>query len=186
MQQELMEEKTRPNALAFKIAIVFSIYILVLMVIVRALGINLQSEDTPTLYKVVSGILNWAPFILAIYYVQITHKKELGGFITYGRGFSAGFKFAAYGGLFTGIFIFLYYQFIDQAGVQEIMDAALAKANGDENQIKGIEMMRPYFTISAAFGSAVMFTITGLIISLISAAVVKKERPLNFVEAEEI
>ena len=44
-------------------------------------------------------------------------------------------------------------------------------------------MMRPYFIISAAFGSAVMFTISGLIISLVTAAIVKKDRPMDYEEA---
>ena len=183
MEQELIQAQKKPNLLAFKVAIIFASYIVVLMVVMRIFGINVQLEETPTLYKVISGILNWLPFIYAIYYVQNTHKKELGGFITYGRAFSAGFKVAAYSGLFTGIFIFLYYQFFDPAGITEIIDAALSKANGDEKQIQGIEMMRPYFTISAAFGSAVMFTISGLIISLVTAAIVKKDRPMDYEEA---
>jgi len=180
MEQQLLQEQKKPNALAFKVAIIFSFFILILMVIMRVSGINVQIDETPMIYKVISGALNWLPFIFAIFYVQNTHKKELGGFITFGRAFSAGFKFAAYSGLFTAILIFLYYQFLDPAGMSEIIDASIAKANGNEQQIKGIEMMRPYFTITAAFGSAVMYTISGLIISLISAAIIKKDRPVYF------
>ena len=183
MEQQLLQEQKSPNALAFKIALLLTIYTLLIIVIMRMLGINLQAEGTPVYQTVVSGILNWVPFIYAIYYIQKTHKQELGGFITYGRAFSAGFKVAAYGGLFIGLCMFLYYQFIDQAGMDQIVDAQIAKAK-NEQQVQGIEMMRPYFAVTSGFGAAIMFTISGLIVSLISAAIVKKERPMHYTEAE--
>jgi hypothetical protein len=72
----------------------------------------------------------------------------------------------------------LYYQFLDQAAMNEIVDASIAKATSDQ-QVQGIEKMRPYFALMSGFGAAVMFTISGLIVSLISAAFLKKERPLR-------
>ena len=179
MEQQLLQEQKKPNALAFQVAIIFAIYIILFTVVLRLMSINIQAENTPLSYKIIGGVLSWIPFIYAIYYVPNKHKQELGGFITYGRAFSAGFKTAAYSGLFIGIFMFLYYQFIDQAGMTEMVDTAIAKAK-DDNQIKGIEMMRSYFTIITAFTSAIIYTISGLIISLIVAAVVKKERPLSY------
>jgi hypothetical protein len=147
------------------------------------MNVNIQAENTSTAIKIVAGLFNWLPFIFAIYYVSNKHKQELGGFITYGRAFSAGFKVAAYAGLFIGIFMYLYYQFIDQAGMTEMVDTAAAKAK-DENQARGIEMMRPYFTIMTAFLSAIVFTGAGLVISLINAAIVKRDRPLNYEEPQ--
>lgn len=175
MEQQLLQESKKPGALAFQVALIFSIYALVLMIVTKAIGVDAQSPDAPTMAKVIYGTLNWIPFIIAIVYVQMKHRKELGGFITYGRAFSAGFRTAAYIGLFLGILIFIYFQFIDKETMAAAADAAIDQANGDQKKIDGINMMRPYFAISGAFASAIMYTFSGLILSLISAAIVKKE-----------
>ena len=180
MEQQLLQEQKKPNALAFKVAIIFSAYILLLIVVMRLLNINPQAIDVPVYQTVISTLLSWATFIYAIFYVQTTHKKELNGFITFGRAFSAGFKTAAYSGLFIAIFMFLYYQFIDPAAMVEMMDIAVQKANGDENQIKGIEMMRSYMPMVTAFSAGLMYSIVGLLASLITAAIIKKDRPAHF------
>lgn len=178
MEQQILQEEKKPNSLAFKVAIMYAMYGLVLIIILKMLNINTQDPDSPGWQKAVGGVLNWMPFILAIVYVQIKHKKELGGFITYGRAFSAGFKTAAYAALFLAVLIFIYYKFIDPGMMDEIVDKSIEKAGGEPDKISAIEKTRPYFVIFAAFGSAVLFSISGLIISLISAAVVKKDRPV--------
>lgn len=181
MEQQLIQEQIKPNALAFKVSVIFATYILVTIIVSGLLNLDMGPTASITT-KIISQALNWLPFIFAVYYVQNTHKKDLGGFITYGRAFSAGFRFSVYAGLFTAIFMFLYYQFIDAAAMDKIVDAAIANAKSDQ-EAQGVEMTRPYFAILTAFGAAVMFTITGLIISLITAAILKKEKPLHYDEA---
>ncbi|RZJ80684.1 MAG: DUF4199 domain-containing protein [Flavobacterium sp.] len=178
MEQQLLQEQKKPNALAFQVSLIFAAYILVSIVVSGLLNVEM-GPNASTSSKVISSALNWVPFIFAVVYVQIKHRKDLGGFITYGRAFSAGFRFSVYAGLFTGILMFLYYQFIDPAAMEKIVDASIAGAKSDQ-EVQGIEMMRPYFTLTTAFGSAIMFTISGLIVSLISAAIVKRERPLHY------
>jgi hypothetical protein len=65
-----------------------------------------------------------------------------------------------------------------------MMDTAIAKANGNEQQIKGIEMMAKYMAYVVPFSSAIVFSLAGLVISLISAAIVKKDRPVHFDSAQ--
>jgi hypothetical protein len=175
MEQQLLQEDKKPNALAFQVSLIFSIYALILIIVLKAMGMDSQSPDATTGVKVISGILNWVPFIFAIVYVQTKHRKDLGGFITYGRAFSAGFRTSAYIGLFLGLLIFIYFQFIDKAAMDAAADAAIQKADGNQQQIDGIKMMKPYFAITGAFASAIMYTLSGLILSLISAAIIKKE-----------
>lgn len=184
MEQQLLQEQKKPNALAFQVAISFAIYVLILTVLMRILKINPQGIDVPVYQTVLSILLAWGTFIFAIYYAQNKHKQDLGGFVTYGRAFSTGFKVAAYAGLFVGLFMFLYYQFIDPGAMTEIIDTAIAKANGNEQQIKGIEMMSKYMIIFTVFGAAIMYAVVGLIISLITAAIVKKDRPVHFDSAQ--
>lgn len=178
MQQQLTEMEIKPNVLAFKSAVAYSIYFLALLFIFKMIGIDPNNKDIPLSEKIVSSALSYIPFILAIVYVQITHKKELGGFITFGRAFSAGFKVAAYSGLFIALLMILYYKVLDRQAFAELMDKALETAGDDENKIKGVEMMRPYMVFFIGFGAAVFYTFFGLVVSLINAAIIKKIKPL--------
>lgn len=176
MQQEIIQDEKKPNALAFKVAISFAVYSIALIFLLKLLGIDSANPDLPVAEKAIAMVLSYGVFILAIFFAQSTHKKELGGFITYGRAFSTGFKVAAYAGLFVGLLFILYYKVLDPAALDKIADTAIEQANGDEQKIKGIEMMRGYMWIFTAFGAAIVYTILGLIVSLITAAVLKKER----------
>lgn len=180
MEQQILQETKKPNALAFQVAITFSLYTFALLFIFQLMGIDSTGENTTGTQKAISMVLSYVPFIVAIYYAQDKHKKDLGGFVTYGRAFSTGFKIAAYSGLFIAILMVFYYKVIDQAAMQAVIDAAIAKAGDNEEQIKGVEMISKYMVIFIAFGAAISYTIFGLIISLITAAIVKKERPLHF------
>ncbi|PWS31250.1 DUF4199 domain-containing protein [Pedobacter paludis] len=176
MEQQIAQEQKKPNALAFQVAITFALYTLALVFVMNLLGMSTQIEGTPIWQKAISIVLSYGTFILAIYYAQNKHKQDLGGFITYGRAFSTGFKVAAYSGLFIGLLMMLYYAVIDKGALQDILDAQLKIAGDDEQKIKGIQMMSKYMIYLIAFGSAITYTLFGLIISLVTAAVVKKDR----------
>jgi hypothetical protein len=176
MEQQILQEEKKPNALAFKVAISFAVYSILLIYLLKLLGIDSTNPDLPIAEKIIAMFLSYGVFFMSIIYTQITHKKELGGYITYGRAFSTGFKVAAYAGLFVGLLFILYYKVLDQTALDKIADAAIEKANGNEQQIKGIEMMRGYMWIFTAFGAAIAYTLLGLIISLISAGILKKDR----------
>jgi uncharacterized membrane protein len=162
--------------LAFQVAIAFAFYTLALIFIMNLLGVSAQVESTPIWQKVISIILSYGTFILAIYYAQNKHKNELGGFITYGRAFSTGFKVAAYSGLFIGLLMMLYYGVIDKGALQDILDLQVKAAGDNEQALKGVNMMSKYMIYMIAFGSAITYTLLGLVISLITAAVIKKDR----------
>jgi len=179
MQQQLVEMEKKPNLLAFKAAGAYSLYFLALMFIFKAIGIDTNNPELPLGEKIVSSALTYIPFILAVVFVQITHKKELGNYITFGRAFSAGFKVAAYSGLFIGLLTILYYKVLDTKSFEHVMDIAMENAGDDEQKIQGVEMMRPYMVYFIGFGAAVVMTFFGLIVSLVGASVMKKVRPLD-------
>lgn len=185
MQQQLTEMEKKPNMLAFKSALAYAVYFLALIYIFKLIGIDSNNVNLPIGEKILTSALSYIPFILAIVYVQTNHRKELGGYITFGRAFSAGFKVAAYSGLFLAIFLILYYKVLDRQAFEGLMDKAIETAGDDENKVKGVEMMRPYMIYFIGFGAAISYTFFGLIVSLIGAAILKRERPL-YEEAEEI
>jgi len=170
------------NMLAFKAALIYCGYFLVLLYLFKWLGIDQTDQNAPGVEKGVAFIASWAPFILAIVYVQTTFKKMRGGFISFGKAFSSGFKVAAYTGLFLALLMILYYKVLDQEAFRHIIDLALRNAGDDENKRKGVEMMQPYMVLFIGFGTAITYTFFGLIISLITAAIFKKEQPLYFNE----
>lgn len=177
-EQQIIPEQKKPNSLAFKVAIIFAIYTLALVYIFKLVGIDSTNPDMPIVEKIISMVLSYGVFILAILYAQLTHKKELGGFISYARAFSTGFKVAAYAGLFIGLLFILYYKVLDTAALDHLMNVAIEKAGDNEQQVRGVEMMRGYMWIFTSFGAAIFYTIFGLVVSVISAAVVKKEPSL--------
>lgn len=179
MEQNLKELEKKPNKLALQAAAAFAIYFFVLIFIFKYLGISAQNTHMSTGSKVVSQLLSYVPFFLAIVYVQTNHKKELGDYISFNRAFSAGFKVAAYTGLLLFIVQVLYF-YVDKQAVEELMTAAIDTADGDEQKIKGIEMMRPYMGLFVGFGTAITYTVVGLVVSLIGAAIFKSERPVNY------
>ena len=183
MEQQLLQEEKKPNLLAFQIAVIYAFYSMALTYVSESMGISgADPESTSVGVKALITLLTYVPFVAAILYVQIKHRTELGGRITFGRAFSAGFKMAAYAGLFVGLLTILYYKVISPGSLDKIMDAAIEKADGNEAQLEGMEMMSQYMAPMMAFGIAVTFTLLGLIISLITAAIVKKENNTPFAE----
>jgi hypothetical protein len=179
-----MEEKVvfapeyKPNMLAFKSAIGYAVYFLVLIYVFKFLGIDQNSPTITTGEKVISSALSYIPFILAVVYVQTNYKTIIGGYVSFGKAFSAGFKVAAYTGLFVAIILIIYYLLLDREAMTKLIDAAILAAGDDEQKVKGVEMMKSYMVYFIGFGAAIFYTFFGLVVSLIGAAVIKKEKPL--------
>ena len=178
MEEKALVQEYKPNMLAFKSAVAYAVYFLILIYVFKLLGIDQNDPASTVMEKVVSYVLSYVPFILAIIYVQTTYKTHLGGFISFKNAFSAGFKTAAYTGLFVGLLLIIYYLILDTAAYQKVMEIAMQAAGDDENKRKGVEVMKSYMVYFIGFGGAISYTFFGLIVSLISAAVVKKEKPL--------
>lgn len=178
MEENFLETEFKPNMLAFKSALAYAFYFLVLIYVFKLLGIDQNNPNMTGAEKIISSALSYIPFFLAVVFVQTNYKKELGGFISFGKAFSAGFKTAAYAGLFIGVILILYYLLLDREAFQKILDMSVEAAGDDDQKLQGVEMMKPYMIYFIAFGGAVMYTFLGLFVSLIGAAIIKKEKPL--------
>lgn len=184
MQQQLKELEVKPNRIAFQAAIAFSVYYLVLIYLLKFLDIDPMQQDMGFAAKTIIWILSYVPFILAVIFVQNKHKTDLGGYMSFGRGFSAGFKMSAYAGLFLFMLILLYYKVLDPGAMAHMLDVAVDQVGEDESKIKAVKMMAPYMALFAAFGIAITYTLFGLIVSLAGAAVLKKELPADNVPTD--
>ncbi|CAM4389548.1 Protein of unknown function [Pedobacter westerhofensis] len=184
MEQQLKEMEIRPNKMAFQLAVGFSVYTVVLIFLFKLLGIDIQEQNVPVATKVMSAVLSYLPYVLVILYAQIKHRTELGGYITFGRAFSTGFRVSATAGLFIGLLMILYYKVLDPASLDHILEIAMEKAAetaGDTAKAeRSVKAMAPYMPIMIGFGAAISYTIYGLIISIIGAAVNKRIAPIKF------
>jgi hypothetical protein len=184
MEQQLKEMEIRPNRLAFQVAAGFAVYTIVLIFLFKMLGIDVQEENVPVATKVMSAVLSYLPYVLVILYTQIKHRSDLGGYITFGRAFSAGFRVSATAGMFIGLMMILYYKVLDPAALQHILDIAMEKAAesaGDTAKAeRSVKAMGPYMPIMIGFGAAISYTLYGLVISIIGAAINKRVAPVKF------
>ena len=176
-EQQLTAVEMRPNKLAFRVALGFSVYTLVLIYLFKLLNIDTRAEHLDTLTKLTSAVFSYVPFILGIMYVQQTYRTELGGYISFGSAFSAGFKVGAYAGLFIGLLMVLYYKVLDRAAMDQMINLARENAGDNEKNLQALKVMEPYMVIFTAFGAAITYTLFGLVISLVGAAIVKREKP---------
>jgi len=124
--------------------------------------------------------LTYIPFIAFLFITQKEFKDEIGGFITFGEGFSAGFRYALFTGLVIAVFVYLYCAVLSPAVFDKALEASRAKMeaqNMPSDRIeKGMEIGKKWGPLMGAFGTAVVYPIIGAIISLIGAAIFKKER----------
>src|SRR5690606_3741299 len=117
--------------------------------------------------------------------VKDHRDRELGGYITYGRGLGAGVLTALFAGLLLSIFIYLFYGVIDPGAMDElkrIQEEQMYKNGMSDEQIEmSLKFVSPGFMAGMALP---MVTFMGFIFSLIIAAFLKRNRPM-FMEEQE-
>ena len=107
-------------------------------------------------------------------------KQRLGGFMTYGDGFSAVFRYSLFTGLVIAAFIFLYCKVLSPDVFDKALEASRPKMEDQgmpsEQIDKGMDIGKKWGPLFGAFGAAIGYAIFGAIISLVSALIFKKER----------
>lgn len=113
----------------------------------------------------------------------LEYRRANEGFITYGEGMGIGALLSAIAGLLSSAFITFYNVVIDPTIQQRTMEAAreqLEKNNMDDDQIdKAMELAQKFQSPGFVFVSGIFGTIImGVLLTLIVAAVVRRNRPL--------
>ena len=108
---------------------------------------------------------------------------DLGGHITLGRAFLLGLVACIITGLIGGIAAFVYYNFIDPAAVDQIVETTAEMMEGfglpEEQLEEAIQGARDGFGFGKLmFNSGIGAAIMGSIVSIITAAIMKKEAPM--------
>ncbi len=106
--------------------------------------------------------------------------KELGGIISYGTAFYSGFLISFFASVIIAFTVFLYIKFVDSSILEKIMEQTeqnmLDSGRSDEEVEKALEAAQYFMNpTSMAFFSILGYTFFGALISLVTAAFLKKE-----------
>jgi hypothetical protein len=131
--------------------------------------------------------LTYIPFIAFLLLAQKEYKDQLGGFITFGQAFMPGFIYSVITGIILAIFLYIYLGILSPQVWEQILTATRDKMAENKNmsseQIdQAMDITRKYGVLLTAIGTAIGTPIVGAIISLIGAAIFKKERSVLDIE----
>jgi len=164
-------ETQNPTKVATKWAVIYTLTAIVITYAFEFLNVDPQS---PAKY------CTYIPFIIFMLLAQKEYKDIKGGYLTFGEGFSSGFRYALFAGLLLAVFTYLYLAVLSPGVWQKILETTrtqLEDKNMPAEQIdKAMQITSKYGPIFGAFGSAVSYAIFGAVLSLIGAAIMKKER----------
>ncbi|UBM59821.1 DUF4199 domain-containing protein [Marinilongibacter aquaticus] len=129
------------------------------------------------------GFLSFIPLIIFIYMAMKEFRTENGGFMSYSQGLGVGMLTGVISGIVGAAFDMLYKKLIDTNLNERIMDyqyQKMSESGMDEQQIDAAMDITAKLTSGGIqFVMAVVIAAIGsLIVSLIVAAVLKKDKPV--------
>jgi hypothetical protein len=163
--------KPNPSKVAIKWAL---INLITGIVLTYAFQYLVPDPNSPIKY------LGLIPFIAFLLLAQKEYKEQLGGYLTFGEGFSIGFRFAIFTGLMVGVFTLLYLLVLSPDAMEKIIqqtkDQLEAKGTPSDQVDKAVSITRSLGPYLGAAGALIFDIIIGAIVALIGAAIFKKER----------
>jgi hypothetical protein len=152
--------------------------ILTILVNVIAYMTNGISVERPFWEKA----LGWIVFIGVIYMAIKKFREANNGLLSLGQAIKTGLGVAVIGGLITGIYIFVFFNFIEPAALETILESIQEKAleqnpdMSDEQIEMTLKMTKMFMSPTAMiFMTLIGNLIMGLIVSLITGLFLKKE-----------
>ncbi|KHJ39216.1 hypothetical protein PBAC_05290 [Pedobacter glucosidilyticus] len=132
--------------------------------------------------------ITYIPFIACLALAIKNHKeKELDGYISFGRAFNTGFRFSSLLSLMMGLFMLVYLKWLNpdvlELGLVEAENQMLDQGQSSKQIDAAMSIARSWGPYLAAVTTAIMYTLTGAALSLVFAAIFKKEAPM-FEESE--
>jgi len=153
--------------------------------VIFSLGMNMmgiQQSGNKMLGFGMGAVLLVVTFIPIYMGVKETREQDLGGYLTLGQGFMAGFKIALIAGLISAIFTLIYTKFIDPHFIDTMMSATedqWDKAGMPEENREMARKWAGYFMNSFVFSAMALFSALfwGVVKALVAGAMLKKNPP---------
>ena len=164
---------------AAKWAVIYTITSIVITYLFQFL--NIDQTTSPLRF------LSYIPLIGFLLLTQKEYRDQLNGFMTFGQGFMSGFIYSIIIGVLSAVFIYLYFSLLSPQVWEKVLSVTKDKMaeNKDVSSAQidqAMNIMTKYGIISATIGVLLITPIIGAIISLIGAAIFKKERSLADIE----
>ena len=169
-----MEEKTSTARVALKYGVLGSVVIMVYSTILNVSGLAQN--------KVLSS-LSFGLMLVAIVLAMKDFKEKNSGFMTYGEGLGLGSLTSAVMGLLTSAFTMFYIQFIDNTllaqGLDKVREDMESRGMDDAQIDQAMELSQKFMSPGVVFVMGVFgYVVMGFIVSLIIAAIMRKEKPV--------
>jgi hypothetical protein len=160
-------------------ALIMAIGQIVLTLVGFFLGYQTDKINQGSWFGLVSLI-----YAIAVYWMGLRaiREEDAGKYLTYGKGVSTGFMIALYSGLIGSIYAYIHFTFVNPNFSDYLIEASRAKwvaAGMSDSQMDTTEKGMRLFTkpaIQAVVGF-LMTIVIGVIISLITAAFLKRNPP---------
>ncbi len=165
--------KASPSTPAIKWALIGLVTSIIFTYVLQYLNAD---PNSPSKY------IGLIPFIAFLLLTQKEYKDQLGGYITFGEGFMAGFLYSIFLGVLSAVFIYLYYSVLSPEMIDKLLASTQAelekKNNMTQEQVDQAMAMTSKFIgpVSLTIFSLIGTIIMGVILALIGAAIFKKER----------
>ena len=168
----MQESEIRPQ----KSTLVWSVAAFLLMVACVYLLYYLKiDKKSPVNY------ISYLPFMVCLA-LAIKSYKDVNQFMSFGRAFKTGFKFTSVLSFLMGLFMLIYLKWLNPAVFEQgLVDARLEmdRLGQSQGQIKmSMDLAQKWGPYMAAITTAFMYTISGAFLSVIFAAIFKKNPPL--------
>ncbi|GAB4489517.1 MAG: hypothetical protein OHK0045_12730 [Raineya sp.] len=143
-----------------------------------SIGISLISFIADLRENIAVNLLGTVVMIAFLVIAMKYFRDQNNGFMKFGQGFGIGMIVVAISSVLSGLFVLIYFKFINSKMLEEILDKAREqweKAGMDEKAIATAEkFVSPEFMfVSAAVGGLIF----GALLSLIVAAIMQKKQP---------
>ncbi|GDX53183.1 hypothetical protein LBMAG27_22300 [Bacteroidota bacterium] len=176
MIEETIDSKKNENPsmmnLAFKWALIIAFSVIVIYIIVYLAG-SATNKNV--------GWINYALMLIgASFATKVYRDEKCGGYISFGRAFQFGFLTVLIVGIITTIYSYFFFTYIAPELVDQILKEAennMLNSGQSEEQIElAMSYMKKFMTPGwMAFWGMMGSVFLGAIISLLSAAIMKKE-----------
>jgi tetrahydromethanopterin S-methyltransferase subunit F len=176
MNETQSQLETKPSIYA--VAIKYGLLTGLLYVVFATVNYITESYGNFFLALLISIVISVTGIVLALR----EFKKQNAGFMTYGQGLGLGLMVSIIAGLISGVFSMLYIQFVDPGMPEKIVDATMeqmAAFGVDESMLedKREEIMASFTPVRQLMSALSNAFFSGLILSLIIAAIMKHTRP---------
>jgi len=168
---ELDVKNASPFPTALRYGMIGGLLCLVIGFIQYLLGVHSMTS------LVIGALAMLFAIIFPVLAIRTHRNRDLGGYISYGRGFGTGLLTALIIGLINAIWIIILFHVIAPTGSEVTLYEDAIKESGMSEEALENAMAKTdiLMTLYAAAATMVVYTVLGLIASLIAAAVLRND-----------